>query len=70
MLNRPGLQQLSSVAEGRRGWVAVGGVQAGAAQHPVVVTSATGRSWQAADGATTFGGAGLHTSAVAAGPAG
>jgi hypothetical protein len=69
-LNRPGLQQLSSVAEGSHGWVAVGGVQAGAAQHPVVVTSATGRSWLAADGATTFGGAGLYTSAVAAGPAG
>jgi hypothetical protein len=70
VLNRPGLQQLSSVAEGNHGWVAVGGVQAGAAQHPVVVTSATGRSWEAADGAGTFGGAGLFTSAVAAGPAG
>jgi hypothetical protein len=70
VLNRPGLQQLSSVAEGNHGWVAVGGVQAGANQHPVVVTSATGRSWQAADGATPFGGAGLFTSAVAAGPAG
>jgi hypothetical protein len=70
VLNRPGLQQLSSVAEGDHGWVAVGGVQAGAAQHPVVVTSVTGRSWEAADGATPFTGAGLFTSAAAAGPAG
>jgi hypothetical protein len=70
VLNRPGLQQLSGVAGGSHGWVAVGGVRAGAPQHPVVVTSATGRSWQAADGATTFGGTGLFTSAVAAGPAG
>jgi hypothetical protein len=70
VLERPGLQQLSSVAEGTRGWVAVGGVQTAAAQHPVVITSVSGRSWQAADGAATFSGAGLFTTAVAAGPAG
>jgi hypothetical protein len=70
VLNRPGLQQLSSVAHGTQGWVAVGGAQAAAAQHPVVVTSANGRRWRAADGAASFTGAGLFTSAVAAGPAG
>jgi hypothetical protein len=45
-------------------------VLAGSAQHPVVVTSATGRSWQTADAAAPFTGIGLFTSAVAAGPAG
>ncbi|HEY0718890.1 MAG TPA: hypothetical protein VGD68_14835, partial [Streptosporangiaceae bacterium] len=70
VLNRPGLQELSGVAEGDRGWVAVGGVQSAAPQHPVVVTSADGRSWQAADGAAPFAGPGLFTTAVAAGPAG
>jgi hypothetical protein len=70
VLNRAGLQQLTGVARGARGWVAVGGVVAGAAQHPVVVTSASGRSWQAADVAAPFTGTGLFTAAVAAGPAG
>jgi hypothetical protein len=70
VLNRPGLQQLTGVADGAQGWVAVGGVQSGATQHPVVVTSAAGRSWQTADSAGPFTGTGLFTSAVAAGPAG
>jgi hypothetical protein len=70
VLNRAGLAQLTGVAHGAAGWVAVGGVQSGAAQQPVVVTSAAGRSWQSADSAPPFTGTGLFTSAAAAGPAG
>ena len=70
VLNRAGLAQLTGVAHGAAGWVAVGGEQAGAAQHPVVVTSAAGRSWLSADSTRPFTGTGLFTSAVAAGPAG
>jgi hypothetical protein len=70
VLNRPGQQQLTGVARGPAGWVAVGGGRSGTAQHPVVVTSAAGRSWQTADGEATFTGNGLNTSAVAAGASG
>ena len=69
-LDRPGLQQLSGVAHGTAGWVAVGGVRSAAAQHPVVVTSRAGRSWQAADAAAAFAGRGVFTVAAAAGQAG
>lgn len=69
-LDRPGLQELSGVAHGTAGWVAVGGVRSAAAQHPVVVTSPAGRSWQAADAAAAFAGRGVFTVAVAAGQAG
>jgi len=75
-LQRPGLQQLTGVAHGAAGWVAVGGpYQAGAPVpgHPVVVgsaggTSAAPRTWAAADGTRAFAAAGLVTSAVAASP--
>ena len=67
VLNRPGLQELSGVMHGNAGWVAVGGVQSAAAQHPVVITSADGRTWQAADTAPVFGSAGVFTVAAAAG---
>jgi hypothetical protein len=70
VLNRPGQQQLTGVARGAAGWVAVGGGRSGTAQHPVVVTSAAGRSWQTTDGEATFTGNGLYTSAVAAGASG
>ena len=66
-LNRPGLQTLTSVVHGIAGWVAVGGVQAAAAQRPVVVTSAAGQAWQAADTSPAFAGAGVFTVAAAAG---
>ena len=69
-LTRPGLQTLSSVVHGIAGWVAVGGVQSAAAQHPVVVTSAGGQAWQAADSAPAFAGAGVFTVAAAAGQGG
>ena len=70
VLNRPGLQELSGVAHGAAGWVAAGGVQSAAAQHPVVVTSADGQTWQAADAAPAFAGAGVFTVGVAAGRGG
>jgi hypothetical protein len=69
-LDRPGVQQLSSVTHGPAGWVAVGGVQSAAAQHPVVVTSATGQSWQAADAEPAFAGRGIFTVAATSGPGG
>ena len=37
VFGRPGVQQLTSVTHGVAGWLAVGGVTAGAAPHPVVV---------------------------------
>jgi hypothetical protein len=66
VLDRPGLQQLTSVTGGSAGWVAVGGVTAAAAEHPVVLTSAGGVIWSAADGERAFAGDGLYTQQVAA----
>ena len=70
VLGRPGMQQLTSVTHGVMGWLAVGGVTAGAAEHPVVVASADGSSWQAVDGEGVFGASGLFTEQAAAGPRG
>jgi hypothetical protein len=70
VFDRPGVQQLTGVTNGPGGWVAVGGVTTGTTQHPVVLSSADGRSWQAADGEAAFGGPGLVTEQVAAGPGG
>ena len=70
VLHRPGLQQLTGVTYGPGGWLAVGGVTAGATQHPVVLSSADGRSWQAADDEAAFGEPGLATEQAAAGPNG
>jgi hypothetical protein len=66
VLDRPGTQQLTSVTHGPMGWLAVGGVTASAAEHPVVVVSADAASWQAADSAPAFAGSGLFTQAAAA----
>lgn len=66
VLGRPGTQQLTSVTHGPMGWLAVGGVTASAAEHPVVVVSADAASWQAADGERAFAGPGLFTRATAA----
>jgi len=83
VLQRPGLQELDAVVHGRAGWLAVGGASgavtsgagsggagSGAAQHPVVVTSVGGQSWQAADGEGVFAAPGTVTSQAAAGPSG
>ena len=66
VLDRQGTQQLTSVTHGPMGWLAVGGVIASAAEHPVVVVSADAASWQAADGERAFTGPGLFTKAAAA----
>jgi hypothetical protein len=69
-LNRGGVQQLTGVAHGPAGWVAVGGVTGAARAHPVVVTSADGANWIQADNEPAFAGAGLTASGVAAGHGG
>jgi hypothetical protein len=66
LAGRPGNQTLAAVTDGPAGWLAVGGVVSGP-QHPVVVTSADGQAWQAADGSAAFGSPGLYTYAAAAG---
>jgi hypothetical protein len=74
---RAGVQQLTGVAHGPAGWVAVGGPDSSdgsgtglravpAPGHPVVVVSADDRDWAAQDGTSPFGAPGLVTSAVAA----
>ena len=68
VLDRPGIQQLTSVTSGAGGWLAVGGVTAAAPVHPVVLTSATGRVWTAADDQAAFSQPGLVTEQAAAGP--
>jgi hypothetical protein len=46
----PGPGELSSVAHGPDGWIAVGDAGSGAAPQPVAVTSADGESWQPVNG--------------------
>src|SRR5579859_5415938 len=70
VLDRPGVQQLTSVAYGPDGWLAVGGVIAVAPQHPVVLTSGNGSAWAAADREPAFSPPGLVTAQAAASPAG
>ena len=69
VLDRPGVQQLTSVAYGADGWLAVGGVIAAAPPHPVVLTSGNGSAWTAADREAAFSQPGLVTEQAAAGPA-
>ncbi len=70
VFGRPGVQQLTSVTHGAAGWLAVGGVVAAAVPHPIVVSSADGGHWQAADAEGAFGGGGLATEQAAAGAGG
>lgn len=77
VLDRPGQNQLTSVTHGPAGWLAVGGTRSGTEREtaatagpPVVLGSAGGKEWRAADGEAAFTGTGLVTSAAAAGPAG
>ncbi len=68
VLTRPGEEQLTGVVHGGAGWVAVGGGLGPVPEPPVVVASADGRTWTAADGGTAFAGPGqVVTTAVAAG---
>jgi hypothetical protein len=64
------VQQVTGVSHGPAGWVAVGGVTAGAQAHPVVVTSTDGATWTQADDEPAFAGAGLTATGVAAGHGG
>ncbi|MBT2208180.1 hypothetical protein [Actinomadura sp. NEAU-AAG7] len=69
---RPGPQQLIDVAGGKAGWLAVGYDQS-APRRALVVTSADGATWQAADNAAAFRATrnGVPvTSAAASGPGG
>ena len=67
LLARPGIQQLTGITNGSAGWLAVGGVTASAPEHPVVIGSADGSVWSAADGEPVFTGSGLFTEQAAAG---
>jgi hypothetical protein len=69
VFGRPGVQQLTSVTHGADGWLAVGGVIAVAAEHPVVLGSGNGSVWAAADGEAAFSQPGLVTEQAAAGAA-
>src|SRR4029077_14499917 len=66
VFGRPGSQRLASVTHGPMGWLAVGDVEPAAPEHPVVVVSADGTGWQAADGERVFGASGLFTEQAAA----
>lgn len=67
-LARRGVQRLTDVAHGGRGWLAVGFDNADG-RRPLVVTSADGGTWQAVDGDEAFrpGRRPLSTRAAAAG---
>jgi hypothetical protein len=69
---RPGSGQLTWVAHGASGWLAVGDTLAGpATARPVVLGSPDGETWTAAGGTGAFAGAGRTvTAAVAAGDTG
>ena len=67
VLDRPGIQQLTSVTYGPDGWLAVGGVIAVAAEHPVVLGSGNGNVWAAADREAAFSQPALFTEQAAAG---
>ncbi len=70
VLTRPGDEQLTGIAHGTAGWLAVGGTATDTREHPVVVASAGGQTWTAMDRTAAFAGQGVVTSAVAAGPGG
>jgi hypothetical protein len=70
VFDRSGSEQLTSVAAGAAGWLAVGGVVSGTVQHPVVVVSPDGLTWTAVDSEPAFAGTGVYTTQAAAGPGG
>lgn len=67
VLDRGGLEQLTSVTHGAAGWLAVGGAADGTKAGPIVVGSPDGQTWTAEDGAAPFTGAGLTVRSAAAG---
>ena len=66
---RPGTEDLTSVAYGPAGWIAIGGVLGGAAQQPVLLTSADGVTWQPLGGQAqaAFATPGTYVTGVTAG---
>ncbi|MEW2355408.1 hypothetical protein [Spirillospora sp. NPDC029432] len=72
VLSRTGTQQLTGVTAGPAGWLAVGSDQVNP-RRPLVVTSADGTTWEAADSGDRFRPArntSLSTFAAASGPSG
>jgi hypothetical protein len=67
---RPGVEGLTSIAYGPAGWIAVGGALSGAAQQPVVVTSANGVTWRAIDSQAVFAGRDNYVTGVTVAQAG
>jgi hypothetical protein len=70
VFSRPGSEQLTGVAAGGAGWLAVGGVVSGTAQRPVVVVSPDGMTWSAVDMEPAFAGRDVYTVQAAAGSGG
>jgi hypothetical protein len=68
-LTQPGDEQLTGVTHGAAGWLAVGGGIGAATSPPVVIGSASGRTWTATGG-TAFTAAGLTVTADTAAAAG
>ncbi|WP_345438304.1 hypothetical protein [Actinoallomurus vinaceus] len=69
---RPGPQQLTGLASGGAGWVAVG-FSGAAPRRPLVVTSPDGKAWKAVDGDKAFEPGDpdqIDTASVTAGPTG
>ncbi len=64
---RPGTENLTSIAHGPSGWIAVGEVISGAAQQPIVLTSADGVTWQPVSDMAAFAGPDTYVTAVTAG---
>jgi serine/threonine-protein kinase len=67
---RPGVENLTGVAHGPAGWIAVGDVVSGAVRRPVIMTSADGVAWQPLDSLAAFAGPGSYVTGVTAGPNG
>ena len=68
-LTGPGAGQLTAVARGPAGWLAVGTTLADGG-GALVASSADARTWTVAEGIAGSGGQGTVAAAVAAGPAG
>ena len=66
---RPGTEDLTSIAYGPAGWIATGGVLGGAAEQPVLLTSADGVTWQplAGQAQAVFAAPGTYLTGVTAG---
>jgi len=61
-----GTEDLTGVAHGLAGWIAIGDDVSGGVRRPVVVTSANGVTWQPLDITADFAGPGISITGVAA----